>query len=93
MTVKSLPSADPVDIASLVEGRLSSTLPGLLRHGETVEIVRQALNLDRAVAEDGKGYTVLHTDGGWFIGYMCSILIQHVGGQSFGLASGNITVL
>lgn len=67
MTVKVLPLASPESIATLVK-RSSPILSGILSGNnapakDIIDIVQQALKLSRAIAEDGKGFSVSYREG------------------------------
>ena len=58
MTVQFLELANPSVVMDAVERTLSPSLKGIMPSGDIVNVVGQALKLSRAVAEDGKGFTI-----------------------------------
>lgn len=75
MTVHSLPLANAATIARSMEQNMGEPIAGNVSPGQLIDIVKEALALSRAVAEDGKGFTVSYVKGkrvvekavGWLI--------------------------
>lgn len=63
MTVNVLPLASPESIASLVTRSSPILSGGNAPAREIIDIMQQALKLSRAMAEDGKGFSVLYRPG------------------------------
>ena len=63
MTVQHLPMADPHMLAASAAGQFSARVGRTVQPAEIVDTIQQALQLSRALAEDGKNFSISYMKG------------------------------